>query len=226
MSQKKESDNPLLDKKVVRKVLKTHEYSTPWDQPIYQETIVSNQKYSKIESVFEIPYLRDAPDYRSGDFMHRFNICVEKKKNLKQTLDDIKKRYDEIMVVFNKDLDRIFAGTPSQEDKMRLKELIVKMMGIYHEFREVEHYDDIIQKEVDERKLTFDNEEEKEKFDDGMAILKKAFPFQQTIAYQKMNDDFRRIINRFFLEKNMRFYKPKEIDDAKVYKERLMYKTN
>ena len=158
--------------------------------------------------------------------MHRFNICVEKKKNLKQTLDDIKKRYDEIMVIFNKDLDRIFAGTPSQEDKMRLKELIVKMMGIYHEFREVEHYDDIIQKEVDERKLTFDNEEEKEKFDDGMAILKKAFPFQQTIAYQKMNDDFRRIINRFFLEKNMRFYKPKEIDDAKVYKERLMYKTN
>ena len=226
MSQKKDSDNPLLDKKVVRKVLKTHEYSTPWDQPIYQETIVSNQKYSKIESVFEIPYLRDTPDYRSGDFMHRFNICVEKKKNLKQTLDDIKKRYDEIMVIFNKDLDRIFAGTPSQEDKMRLKELIVKMMGIYHEFREVEHYDDIIQKEVDERKLTFDNEEEKEKFDDGMAILKKAFPFQQTIAYQKMNDDFRRIINRFFLEKNMRFYKPKEIDDAKVYKERLMYKTN
>ena len=225
MSQKQDSENPLLDKKVVRKVLQTHAYSTPWDQPIYQETIVTNAKYSKIESVFEIPYLTDAPAYRSGDFWHRFDMCVDRKKNLKKTLDDIKKRYDDLMVIFNKDLDRIFAGNPSQEDKMRLKELIIKMMAVYHESREVEHYDDIFKKEVEERKMTF-NEEEKEKYDDGMAILKKAFPFQQTIAYQKMNDDFRRIINRFFLEKNMRFYKPKEIQDAMVYKDRLMYKTN
>jgi len=222
---KPESDNPLLDKRVVKSVLKTHAYSTPWDAPIYQEKIVSNQKYSKIESVFEIPYLRDAPAYRSGDFFHRFDICVENKKNLKKTLDDITKRYNEIMAIFNKDLDRIFAGSPSKEDKDRMKELIIKMMGIYHEFREIEHYDDIFKKEVEERKLTFEGDE-KEKYEDGMAILSKGFPFQLTITHQKMNDDFRRIINRFFLEKNMRFYKPAEIEDAKVYKERLMYKTN
>ena len=59
-----------------------------------------------------------------------------------------------------------------------------------------------------------------------MAILKKAFPFQLTITYSKMNDEFRKIINRCFLEKNMRFYKPKEIEDVTLYKERLMYKTN
>lgn len=222
---KPESDNPLLDKRVVKSVLKTHAYSTPWDAPIYQEKIVSNQKYSKIESVFEIPYLRDAPAYRSGDFFHRFDICVENKKNLKKTLDEITKRYNEIMAIFNKDLDRIFAGSPSKEDKDRMKELIIKMMGIYHEFREIEHYDDIFKKEVEERKLTFEGDE-KEKYEDGMAILSKGFPFQLTITHQKMNDDFRRIINRFFLEKNMRFYKPAEIEDAKVYKERLMYKTN
>ena len=222
---KPESDNPLLDKKIVKSVLKTHAYSTPWDAPIYQEKIVSNQKYSKIESVFEIPYLRDAPAYRSGDFFHRFDICVENKKNLKKTLDEITKRYNEIMAIFNKDLDRIFAGSPSKEDKDRMKELIIKMMGIYHEFREIEHYDDIFKKEVEERKLTFEGDE-KEKYEDGMAILSKGFPFQLTITHQKMNDDFRRIINRFFLEKNMRFYKPAEIEDAKVYKERLMYKTN
>ena len=222
---KPESDNPLLDKRVVKSVLKTHAYSTPWDAPIYQEKIVSNQKYSKIESVFEIPYLRDAPAYRSGDFFHRFDICVENKKNLKKTLDEITKRYNEIMAIFNKDLDRIFAGSPSKEDKDRMKELIIKMMGIYHEFREIEHYDDIFKKEVEERKLTFEGDE-KEKYEAGMAILSKGFPFQLTITHQKMNDDFRRIINRFFLEKNMRFYKPAEIEDAKVYKERLMYKTN
>ena len=222
---KPESDNPLLNKKIVKSVLKTHAYSTPWDAPVYQEKIVSNHKYSKIESVFEIPYLKDAPNYRSGDFFHRFDICVENKKNLKKTLDDITKRYDEIMAIFNKDLDRIFAGSPSKEDKDRMKELIIKMMGIYHEFREIEHYDDIFKKEVEERKMTFQGAE-KEKYEEGMAILSKGFPFQLTIAHQKMNDDFRRIINRFFLEKNMRFYKPAEIDDAKVYKERLMYKTN
>ena len=220
-----QSDNPLLDKRIVKSTLKTHAYSTPWDQPIYQEKIVSNQKYSKIESVFEIPYLKDAPDYRSGDFFHRFDICVEKKKNLKKTLDDITKRYNDIMAIFNKDLDRIFAGSPSKEDKDRMKELIIKMMGIYHEFREIEHYDDIFKKEVEERKMTFQGAE-KEKYEEGMAILSKGFPFQLTIAHQKMNDDFRRSINRFFLAKNMRFYKPAEIEDAKVYKERLMYKTN
>ena len=222
---KPESDNPLLNKKIVKSVLKTHAYSTPWDAPVYQEKIVSNQKYSKIESVFEIPYLKDAPNYRSGDFFHRFDICVENKKNLKKTLDDITKRYDEIMAIFNKDLDRIFAGSPSKEDKDRMKELIIKMMGIYHEFREIEHYDDIFKKEVEERKLTFEGDE-KEKYEEGMAILSKGFPFQLTIAHQKMNDNFRRSINRFFLEKNMRFYKPKEIEDVTLYKERLMYKTN
>jgi len=222
---KPESDNPLLDKKVVKKKLQTHAYSTPWDAPIYEEKVVSNQKYSKIESVFEIPYLRNPPAYKSGDFWARFDLCVQKKKNLKQTLDDIKKRYDDIMVVFNKELDKIFAGNPTDEEKDRMKEYITQMLGVYHEFREVEHYDDIIKNAAEELKMTFEGDD-KEKFDDGMAILKKSFPFQITIAHQKMNDDFRRIINRFFLEKNMRFYKPKDIQDVLLYKERLMYKTN
>jgi hypothetical protein len=222
---KPQSDNPLLDKKIVKQTLKTHAYSTPWDAPIYQEKVVSNQKYSKIESVFEIPYFRNTPDYKTGDFWHRFNICVEKKKNLKQTLDGLLKRYDDLMVIFNKDLDKIFAGSPTQEQKDRMKELIIQMMEVYHEFREVEHLDDIMKKVVEEQNLKFEGDEQ-EKFEDGMALLKKAFPFQQTVAYQKMNDNFRKIINRFFLEKNMRFYKPKEIEDAKLYKERLMYKTN
>ena len=51
MSKKVESDNPLVDKKIVKKTLQTHAYSTPWDQPIYQEVNTSNIKYSKIESV-------------------------------------------------------------------------------------------------------------------------------------------------------------------------------
>ena len=222
---KKESDNPLLDKKIEKKVLKTHAYSTPWDAPIYEEKVVSNQKYSKIESVFEIPYFRTTPAYKTGDFWSRFNICLEKKKNLKKTLDELLKKYDDLMVIFNKDLDKIFAGNPTQEQKERMKELIIQMMEVYHEFREVEHYDDIIKIAVEELKMTFEGDD-KEKFDDGMIILKKAFPFQQTVQYQKMNDNFRKIINRFFLEKNMRFYKPKEIEDAKLYKERLMYNTN
>ena len=222
---KPESDNPLLDKKVVKKKLQTHAYSTPWDAPIYEEKVVSNQKYSKIESVFDIPYLKDAPDYRTGDFFHRFDICVEKKKNLKKTLDEITKRYNDLMAIFDKELDKTFAGSPTQDQKMRMKDLIIKMMGLYHECREVEHYDDIFKKEVEQRKMTFSGAE-KEKYDDGMAILQKGFPFQLTIAYQKMNDNFRKIINRFFLEKNMRFYKKNEIEDALLYKERLMYKTN
>ena len=129
------------------------------------------------------------------------------------------------MKIFDKELDKTFAGSPTPEQKARMKELIIKMMGIYHESREVEHYDDIFKKEVEERKMTFSGAE-KEKYEDGMAILSKGFPFQLTIAYQKMNDNFRKIIDRFFLEKNMRFYKPAEIEDAKVYKDRLMYKTN
>ena len=106
-----------------------------------------------------------------------------------------------------------------------MKDLIIKMMVVYHESREVEHYDDIFLKEVEKNKMTFQGAE-KEKYEEGMAILKKGFPFQLTVAYQKMNDNFRKIINRFFLEKNLRFYKKDEIADALLYKERLMYKTN
>ena len=80
MSKKVESDNPLVDKKIVKSTLKTHAYSTPWDQPVYKEVNTSNIKYSKIESVFDIPYLRNTPEYKKGDFFHRFDICVEKKK--------------------------------------------------------------------------------------------------------------------------------------------------
>ena len=225
MSKKVESDNPLVDKKIVKSTLKTHAYSTPWDQPVYKEVNTSNIKYSKIESVFDIPYLRNTPEYKKGDFFHRFDICVEKKKNLKKTLDDLTKRYNDIMAVFDKELDKTFAGSPTKEQKDRMKEYIIKMMEVYHESREVEHYDDIFLKEVEANKMTFSGAE-KEKDEDGMAILKKGFPFQLTVAYQKMNDDFRKIINRFFLEKNMRFYKKDEIADALLYKERLMYKTN
>ena len=225
MSKKVESDNPLVDKKIVKSTLKTHAYSTPWDQPVYKEVNTSNIKYSKIESVFDIPYLRNTPEYKKGDFFHRFDICVEKKKNLKKTLDDLTKRYNDIMAVFDKELDKTFAGSPTKEQKDRMKEYIIKMMEVYHESREVEHYDDIFLKEVEENKMTFSGAE-KEKYEDGIAILKKGFPFQLTVAYQKMNDNFRKIINRFFLEKNMRFYKKAEIEDALLYKERLMYKTN
>ena len=157
MSKPVESDNPLLNKKIVKTTLKTHAYSTPWDQPQYQEQIVSNQKYSKIENVFDIPYLKHTPAYKTGDFFQRFNMCVEKKKNLKQTLDDITKRYNDIMAIFNKELDKTFAGNPTKEQKDRMMEYIIKMLELYHESREVEHYDDIFTREVEKNKIKIKN---------------------------------------------------------------------
>ena len=169
MKKQVESDNPLVNKKIVKTTLKTHAYSTPWDQPIYQEQVVSNQKYSKIENVFDIPYFKNIPEYKKGDFFKRFNICVNRKKNLKQTLDDILKRYNDIMAVFNKELDKIFAGSPTQEQKDRMKEYMIKMLELYHESREVEHYDDIFSKEVEKNKMTFSGDE-KEKYEDRIDI--------------------------------------------------------
>ena len=147
-----ESDNPLLNKKIVKTTMKTHAYSTPWDQPQYHEQIVSNQKYSKIENVYEIPYLKHPPAYKTGEFFQRFNICVENKKNLKQTLDSITKRYNDIMAIFNKELDKTFAGSPTQEQKDRMKEYFILMLELYHESRDIEHYDDIFSKEVEKIK--------------------------------------------------------------------------
>ena len=80
-------------------------------------------------------------------------------------------------------------------------------MPLYHESREVDYYDDIFKREIKQRKKTFSGVE-KEKYEDGMDILSKGFPFQLAIAYQNMKDNFR----RFFLEKNIKFYKPAEID--------------
>lgn len=73
------SENPLLDKKIERKVLKTHAYSTPWDAPIYEEKVVSNQKYSKIESVFEIPYYRN-PQHINQETSGKDLICALKER--------------------------------------------------------------------------------------------------------------------------------------------------
>ena len=220
-----QSDNPLLNKKIVKTTMKTHAYSTPYDQPQYKEEIVSKQKYSKIENVYDIPYFRNTPAYKTGDFLTRFNMCVEKKKNLKQTLDGINKRYNDLMAILNKDLDKTFAGSPTPEQKNKMKELFIQMLELYHENREIEHYDDIFAKEY-EKNLASYSGAQKEKIEDGIKKKKKAFPFQLTITYSKKNDEFKKIINRCFLEKNMRFYKPKEIEDVTLYKERLMYKTN
>ena len=219
------SYNPLIDKKIVKTTLIPDSHRTPWDAPVYKEKVKTGPRYSKIDSVYEIPYVKYPPPYKSGDFFTRLRICVARKKNLAGTLKDLTKRYNDLMVYLNRDMDRIFAGSPSYNDKMYLKDLITKMLCTYHESRDIEHYDDIFKKEVEAKQLKFYGRE-KEEYDEAMKTLIGTFPYKLAIEYSKINDNFRKIIAKFFLEKNLRFYKKEEIEDVNIYQQRLMFKTN
>ena len=219
------SYNPLVDKKIVKTTLIPDSHRTPWDAPVYKEQVKTGPRYSKIDSVYEIPYVKYPPPYKSGDFFTRLRICVARKKNLAGTLKDLTRRYNDLMVYLNRDMDRIFAGSPSYNDKMYLKDLITKMLCTYHESRDIEHYDDIFKKEVEAKQLKFYGRE-KEEYDEAMKTLIGTFPYKLAIEYSKMNDNFRKIIAKFFLEKNLRFYKKEEIEDVNIYQQRLMFKTN
>ena len=90
-------------------------------------------------------------------------------------------------------------------------------------FRDIDFYKEIFEKEVKEKGIKF-NAEEKEKFDDSMALLGKSFPYSLTPYHQQIDHLFIQVVHNFFKEKNLRFYKERELADILKTKDKLFNK--
>ena len=87
-------------------------------------------------------------------------------------------------------------------------------------FKDIDNYQEIFEKEVKEKGIYF-SPEEQEKFDDYMIILGKSFPYSLTPYHQKIDHLLIQTIHNFFIEKNLRFYKPKELEEVQRMREKL-----
>ena len=87
----------------------------------------------------------------------------------------------------------------------------------------MDDYAEIFKNEVKQKHITF-NATDQEKFDDDMLILGKAFPYALTPFHQKIDHLFVQVQHNFFKEKNLRFYKERELTNVLKLKEKLFNK--
>ena len=164
-------------------------------------------------------YINDKPIFE------KLNILMEKKKNLKNTVADIQKRFDEYKKNYDKAANKLFAGNPSEDDKNVCLENIKNFLLLYQELRDIDHYDDLIKLEVANKNLTFTGAD-KEKYDEGLIVLGKRIPFEVAQQIQKLNHAMRELIKNFYTDKNIKFYKADSIKDITDFKDKLLWSSN
>ena len=158
---------------------------------------------------------------KNGDIFDRINQTIKLKNNMKQTLDDIYNRLIKLKKAID-NIDIVFANNPTPQERKRVLELITQVLLLRQGFKDIDNYPEIFKKEVKEKGIKF-SPDEQEKFDDYMIILGKFFPYSLTPYHQKIDHLLIQTIHNFFIEKNLRFYKPKELEDILWLKEKVRY---
>ena len=152
----------------------------------------SSQSDIQIEGAYIPPSMN-----KNGNIFDRINQTIKLKKDMKQTLDEIYNRLIDTKRKIDNFVDKAFANNPTADN-----------------------YQEIFEKEVKEKGIYF-SPEEQEKFDDYMIILGKSFPYSLTPYHQKIDHLLIQTIHNFFIEKNLRFYKPKELEEVQRMREKL-----
>ena len=208
-----------------------NEHDRFWNPIIYDDTYkkIQNDTSSAKENAYQMvcPFgLGNRESYiNTKPILERLDILVNKKKNLKNTVDDIQKRFDGLKAEYERVGKKLFSGNPSDDDKINSLESIKKILVLYQESRDIEHYDDIIKSEVSAKNINFSGKD-KEKYDEGIIVLGKNIPFQVAQQLQKLNHALRDLLKNFFSEKHLRFYKPAEIQEANDFQAKLLWNTN
>ena len=158
---------------------------------------------------------------KEGTIWERIDRCLKLKKDMKKTLDELLKRLNESKKRIDDFVDKAFANNPTLEDKKKALSLITEVLLLRQGFRDIDNYQEIFTKEVKEKGIKF-NAEEKEKFEDSMALLGKSFPYALTPYHQQIDHLFIQVVHNFFKEKNLRFYKPYELEEVKQLKNKVM----
>ena len=158
-----------------------------------------------------------------GTIFQRIDQCKKLKKDMKKTCDDIYNRLVAVKKKIDNFVDKAFANNPSADDKKKALNLITEVLFLRQGFKDLDDYAQIFKNEVKEKNITF-NAADKEKFEDDMIELGKAFPYALTPFHQKIDHLFVQVQHNFFKEKNLRFYKDKEIAEVLKLKDKLFNK--
>ena len=158
-----------------------------------------------------------------GTIFQRIEQCIKLKKDMKKTLDDIYNRLNDVKKRIDNFVDKAFANNPTDKDKKKALSLITEVLLLRQGFKDLDDYAEIFKNEVKQKHITF-NATDQEKFDDDMLILGKAFPYALTPFHQKIDHLFVQVQHNFFKEKNLRFYKEKELTNVLKLKEKLFNK--
>ena len=111
------------------------------------------------------------------------------------------------------------------DERMTLIENVKSLLILYQELKDVEHYEQIIDQEAKDKKIQF-TEQEKDKFDDSKALLRKSIPWKLVQTYQNLNHSFREYIANIFVDKYLSHYTQDELKEVTALKEKIMSKVN
>ena len=160
---------------------------------------------------------------KNGTIFERIEQCKKLKSDMKKTCEDIYNRLLDVKKRIDNFVDKAFANNPTPEDRKKALSLITEVFNLRQGFKDMDDYAEIFKNEVKEKKINF-NATQKEQFEDDMLILGKAFPYALTPFHQKIDHLFIQVQHNFFKEKNLRFYKEREIADILKLKEKLFNK--
>ena len=159
------------------------------------------------------------------DFFKRVEDCVNKKQNLKMTLFDLEQRFRDVELKVNVAKNNLFSGILSDEEKMTLLDNVKELLVLYREVKDVEHYGEIFDDEIKEKKITL-NQQEKDKYNDLAVILRKSIPWKLAQTYQQLYHTFRESISNFFVDKYLTHFTPDELKEVTEMKNKIMQTIN
>ena len=158
-------------------------------------------------------------------FFEKLDSFVAKKKDLKSTIFELDRRFDDVKLKVDLAKNNLFAGILSDDERLTLINNVKSLLELYQELKDVEHYEQIIDKEAKDKKIQF-TEQEKDKFEDSKFILRKSIPWKLVQTYQDLNHSFREYIANIFVDKYLSHYSPEELKEVTEMKEKIMSKVN
>ena len=158
-------------------------------------------------------------------FFAKLDDFVAKKKDLKATIFELDRRFDDVKLKVDLAKNNLFSGLLSDEERMTLIDNVKSLLVLYQELKDVEHYEQIIDKEAKDKNIQF-TEQEKDKFEDSKFLLRKSIPWKLVQAYQDLNHSFREYIANIFVDKYLNHYTPEELKEVTELKEKVMSKVN
>ena len=159
------------------------------------------------------------------EFFAKLDDFVAKKKDLKATIFELDRRFDDVKLKVDLAKNNLFSGLLSDEQRMTLIDNVKSLLVLYQELKDVEHYEQIIDKEAKDKNIQF-TEQEKDKFNDSKALLRKSIPWKLVQTYNDLNHSFREYIANIFVDKYLSHYTPEELKEVTELKQKIMSKVN